>query len=116
MNTKHRFIHGVFAFEGRGLDSPMSLGSHASYAVPKDKRAQLIYLRAGNSSTELVNLVLLRDGEVMRYFPVGAKAATHVPLAVVEDLFPETKLELQVSAPLQGVGSLVVDLGLVEID
>jgi hypothetical protein len=116
MNTKHRFIQGVFTFEGRGLDTPMSLNSHASYAVPKDKRAQLVYLRAGNSSAELINVVLLRDGQVMRYFPIGAKASVHVPLAVVEDLFPETKLELQVAAPQSGRGELVIDLGFVEID
>jgi hypothetical protein len=116
MTTDHGFIHGIFTFEGRGLDTPTSLGSKASYAVPQDKRAQLVYLRAGNSSAELINLVLLRDAKVMRYFPIGAKASMHVPLAVVEDLFPETKLELQVSAPLHATGSLVVDLGLVEID
>jgi hypothetical protein len=116
MSTNHRFIQGIFTFEGRGLDSPTSLGIKANYSVPTDKRAQLVYLRAGNASTELVNVVLLRDAEVMRYFPIGAKASMHVPLAVVEDIFPETKLELQVSAPLHATGSLVLDLGLVEID
>jgi hypothetical protein len=115
MNTIHRFVHGIFTFEGRGLDTPMSLGAKASYTVPKDKRAQLVYLRAGNSSSELINVVLLRAGEVMRYFPVGAKSGLHVPLAVVEDLHPETKLELQVAAPMQATGSVVLDLGLVEI-
>ena len=32
-------------------------------------------------------------------FPVGARGAVHVPLAVVEDIFPETVLELHVAAP-----------------
>jgi hypothetical protein len=111
-----RFIQGVFPFEGRGLETPAPLGDGASYLVPGDKRAQLVYLRAGNSSGELVYLLLLKDGKPMRYFPVGSKAALHVPLAVVEDLFPENKLELKVGAPKGAVGVIVLDLGFLEID
>jgi hypothetical protein len=51
----------------------------------------------------------------MRYFPIGAKAVTHVPLAVVEDLFPETKLEIFFAAPEGMAGMLVLDIGLMEI-
>ena len=116
MSPAPRFIQGVFSFEGKGFDVPVSLGAAAKYAVPADKRAQLIYVRIGNSAAELVTLVLLRDGKLMRYFPIGAKAAEHVSLAVVEDLFPETKLELSVMAPKGAAGSVVLDLGLYEID
>jgi hypothetical protein len=116
MSSNPRFIHGVFTFEGRGLDTPIALGPKATYIVSADKRAQLVYLRAGNSSAELINLVLMRESKVMRYFPIGAKASVHVPLAVVEDIFPETKLELQLAAPVHVNGSIVIDLGLVEID
>ena len=56
----------------------------------------------------------MRDGEPMRYFPIGAQASTHVALRVVEDLLADTRLELFVAAA-EGPGQIVVDLGLVEI-
>jgi hypothetical protein len=87
-----------------------------TYTVPADKRGQLIYFRAGNSSTELVYLVLTRDGKPMRYFPVGAKSSVHVQLAVVEDIFPESKLALLLGAPEGAAGTVVVDVGIFEAD
>jgi hypothetical protein len=51
----------------------------------------------------------------MRVFPVGAKAAEHVPLAVVEDLMPETRLDVLLAAPEGASGTVVLDMGLVEI-
>ena len=60
-------------------------------------------------------LVLMRDGMPMRYFPIGAKADTHVPLRVVEDLEDGTKVELYLAAPDGLTGTVVVDLGLVEV-
>ena len=82
--------------------------------MPFDKRSQLIYFRAGNSTSEMISVLLLRDGKAMRYFPIGAKDAIHIPLAVVEDLHPETTLEVQVAAPSGVKGSVVLDLGLME--
>jgi hypothetical protein len=116
MSPTPRFIHGVFAYEGRGLEVPSGLGDKASYVVPSDRRAQMVYVRAGNSGVELINLLLLRDGKLIRYFPVGAQASIHVPLAVVEEMFPESKLELQLAAPAKSSGSLIVDIGLIELD
>jgi hypothetical protein len=116
MSSSPRFIQGVLAYEGRGLDVPSGLGDKARYVVPSDRRAQLVYVRAGNSGAELVNLVLLRDGKLMRHFPIGAKASIHVPLAVVEDMFPESVLELQLAAPAKSSGTLIVDIGFVELD
>ena len=63
----------------------------------------------------MISVVLMRDGKPMRYFPMGAKAATHVQLALVEDLEPETKLDLMILAPEGLSGTVIVDLGLVEI-
>ena len=63
----------------------------------------------------MITVALMRDGKLMRYFPIGAKAAEHVQLAVVEDLQPETKIELMILAPDGSSGTIVVDLGLVEI-
>ena len=51
----------------------------------------------------------------MRYFPIGAKASCHVQLAVVEDIEDGSVLELQLAAPEGLTGSVVVDLGLVEV-
>jgi hypothetical protein len=50
----------------------------------------------------------------MRYFPLGSRDAMHVPLMVVEDLNPESRIELQVAAP-NGTSTVVVDLGFMEI-
>lgn len=116
MSPTPRFIHGVFVYEGRGFDVPQGFGDKATYTVPSDQRAQMVYVRAGNSGSELVNLQLLRDGKLIRYFPIGARASVHVPLAVVEEMFPESKLELQLSAPAKSSGTLVVDIGFIELD
>ena len=110
-----RIVTGIFSFTGTGLSSPAVLGGLEPYVVPADKRTQLIYMRAGNSTDEMVVLVLMKDGAPMRLFPLGAKSGQHVPLAVIEDLFPETKLELRIAAPEGLSGTLVLDMGLMEI-
>jgi hypothetical protein len=110
-----KFIQGIFAFTGNGYEAPAPIAAALDYRVPAAKRAQLIYFRGGNSSTEMVDILLLRDGEPMRHFPIGAKAAVHVPLAVVEDLEPDQQLTFQIAAPAGCAGTLVVDVGLIEI-
>ncbi|MEY4513755.1 MAG: hypothetical protein RLZZ450_5877, partial [Pseudomonadota bacterium] len=40
----------------------------------------------------------------------------HVPLAVVEDLFPESKLEVFLAAPKGTAGVVVIDFGIIEVD
>ena len=68
------------------------------------------------SPKELIILALLvRDGEPMRWFPIGAKGDVHVPLRVVEDLPGGTVVELHAAAPEGVTGELVIDLGLVEV-
>ena len=115
MESLPRFVQGVYRFTGTGLDRPMPLSSALDYTVPVDRRSQLIYLRAGNSSDELVYLVLQRAEKPMRYFPVGAKNAIHVSLALTEDIFPETNLTLKLAAPEGVSGFVVIDMGLLEI-
>ncbi len=115
METTPRFLNGVFGFEGKGLEAPVPLDDALVYTVPADRRAQLVYLRAGSSAPGLVTIALMRDGKLMRLFPIGAKAAMHVPLAVLEDLFPETRLEVFVSAERGVSGQVVLDIGLMEI-
>ncbi|HVR19340.1 MAG TPA: molybdopterin oxidoreductase [Polyangiaceae bacterium] len=115
MSETPRFIQGVYAFRGAGLAELVPLQPAVTHKVPFDKRAQLIYLRAGNSSAEMVYLVLLKGKRPLRYFPIGAKGAVHVPLAIVEDIEPESVLELAVGAPQGLEGAVLVDLGLLEI-
>jgi assimilatory nitrate reductase catalytic subunit len=110
-----RFLQGTYAIEGKGLDKPDVIDPALTYVVPAGAVTQTVYFRGGNSSDELVSVVLMRDGEPMRYFPIGAKASTHVPLRVVEDLLADTKLELHLAAPEGAVGSVVLDLGMVEV-
>ena len=116
MSSTPRFIHGVFSFEGKGLDAPQDLGPTTCYVVPSDKRAQLIYMRGGNSADDLVYLVLTRDGAPLRYFPIGAKSSVHIPLAVVEDIFPDSKLAVLLAAPKGASGTVVIDVGLLEVE
>ncbi len=110
-----RIITGIFAFTGAGLHQAVPLDGVGPYTVPADRRAQLIYLRAGNSTDALVTLVLMRDGTPMRLFPVGARSGLHVPLSVVEDLFPDTVLTVHVAAAEGVSGHVVLDMGLMEI-
>ena len=115
MLEKPAFIQGIFAFEGRGFECHSSFPSPAAYTVPFDKRAQTVYFRAGNSSAEMICFVLTRNGQPMRYFPVGAKSSIHVALAVLEDLSPGSVIEVVASAP-KGVKSVaVLDVGFMEI-
>jgi hypothetical protein len=109
------FLQGLYPFEGAGLEAPHELKPGITYKVPTDKRSQLVYFRAGNSSAEMIYMLFKRDGKPMRYFPIGAKGATHVSLAVVEDLEPDTVLEVLVGAPKGGTGSVLLDIGLMEI-
>ena len=82
--------------------------------MPAGATTQPVYFRGGNSTDEMISVVLYRDGKPMRYFPIGAKGSTHVALRVVEDLLADTVLELYIAAPAGTAGSVVVDLGLVE--
>jgi assimilatory nitrate reductase catalytic subunit len=115
VHTTSVFRQGIFGFEGQGLEKPAPIDESLHYVVPLGTTAQALYFRGGNSSDELIVVVLVRDGEPMRYFPVGAKAATHVVLRVVEDLDGGTELDLRLAAPEGLTGSVVIDFGLVEV-
>jgi hypothetical protein len=114
MLEQPQFLQGIFQFQGHGLDSPQPFSTPLVYTVPFDKRSQFIYFRAGNSSAELIYIALMKGGKPMRYFPIGAKESVHVPLAVVEDMEPDTRVELQVGAPAGTSGVVVLDVGMME--
>jgi hypothetical protein len=110
-----RFVQAIRTYVGVGLDDYQPFDPPLRYAVPADASAQCVYFRGGNSGDELVCVVLTRDGEPMRLFPIGAAASIHVPLRITEDLVDDSVLELHVSAPRGAEGTVVVDLGLLEL-
>ena len=110
-----RFLQGPYEFEGNGLDKPLLIDESLRYVVPPGSVTQPVYFRGGNSSDDMVTVVLFRDGKPMRYFPIAARGATHVALRVVEDLLGDTVLEMFLAAPAGCTGTVIVDLGLVEI-
>ena len=114
MITQNRFLQGIYPFEGAGLDKPVPISAELSHLVPDGVISQALYFRGGNTTDELITVVLMRDGVPMRYFPIGAKGDVHVPLRVVEDIEGGSVIELQLVAPTGLTGSVVVDLGLVE--
>lgn len=115
MLEKPAFIQGLFSYEGKGLGTAVPFGPPIGYVVPSDRRAQTIYFRAGNPASEMIYLVLTRRGIPMRYFPVGAKGAIHVPLAVTEDLPPESTIEVLIGAPQGLKATVLLDIGFMEI-
>lgn len=116
MSSTPKFIQGTFPFTGSGLDTPKPLGPRAVYQVPDGKRAQLVYVRAGNSASELVTLLFTKNSRPLRFFPIGAKQAYHVTLAVNEMLLADSEISLMIAAPEGTSGEVVVDFGMMEID
>src|SRR4051812_32345732 len=115
VKSSPRFLQGVFPIAGEGLAKPGPIDPALKYTVPNGQSAQALYFRGGNATGELVYVLLLRDGEPMRWFPIGAKGDVHVPLRVVEDLPGGTVIELHAAAPEGVTGEIVLDLGLVEV-
>ncbi len=115
METTPRFLNGTYAFTGTGLGAGAALSPPLAYTVAPDRRSQMIYLRAGNSADALIAVHLMQAGKAFRTFPVGAKGAIHVSLAVVEDLEPESSLDVLISAPAGVSGHVVLDIGFMEI-
>lgn len=109
------FLQGPFDFDGNGLAKPALIDESLRYTVPAGATTQPVYFRGGNSTDEMITVVLFRDGKPMRYFPIAAKGATHVALRVVEDMLADTVLELYLAAPSGCSGTVIVDLGLVEV-
>ncbi|GAB3223950.1 hypothetical protein GCM10027535_25100 [Mycolicibacterium hippocampi] len=105
----------MFGFDGGGYEKPLLIDESLRYVVPAGATSQPVYFRGGNSADQMVTVILFRDGKPMRYFPIAAAGATHVALRVVEDLLADTVLELYVAAPEGAKGTVIVDVGLVEV-
>ena len=116
MEAAPRFLQGVFPFKGGGLDKPAPLDGKLAYKVPVGQAgAAHLSARRQLERASSIYLLLMRDGKPMRYFPIGAKASDHVPLVVIEDIFPDTRLDVLLAAPAGASGNLVIDIGLLEI-
>lgn len=50
----------------------------------------------------------------MRYVPVAAGSAVHVPLSIVDELQPDTEISVSVAA--EGSGTLILDVGILEVN
>lgn len=115
MISQNVFLQGAYDFSGAGLAAPQAVDAELTHTVPDGVVAQAVYFRGGNSSDELAVVSLVKDGVPVRLFPIGAQGSVHVPLRIVEDLIGGTVVELQVAAPDGVSGTIVVDLGLVEV-
>lgn len=110
-----RFLQGVYPFAGRGVFDLGPLHDELCYTVPPGAAAEVVYVRAGNLSDDILYLALSVNGRPTRYFPVGPKADFHVPLAIVEAHPAGSRIELCLGAPRGLTGTVVVDVGLLEI-
>jgi hypothetical protein len=104
-------LQTLVTFEGHGLAAPQPLG--LSYTVPKDRTAGMFYFRAGSTVAGMVNVSVMRDGKLMRYFPVAPNSAIHVSLAIVEELPEGTRIDILAAG--EGTGTLILDVGYLEV-
>ena len=110
-----RFLQGVYPFAGRGVFDLGPLHDDLCYTVPVGAAAEIVYVRAGNLSDDILYLALSVNGHPTRYFPVGPKADFHVPLAIVETYPAGSRIEVCLAAPRGLAGTIVVDVGIVEM-
>ncbi len=110
-----RFLQGVFPFIGRGLFEQEQVDDSLCYTTPAACEAEITYVRAGNFSDEMLYLILAADGAPLRYFPLGAGASCHIELAIVERHRAGSRIQMNFAAPLALRGTIVLDIGLLEI-
>ncbi len=115
-NSMPRFLQGFFAFDGKGLRFTVSARRVAALRRP----AGAIDPAGLFPRRQLHRRDDHRGADARRRRRCGTsrsppKDATHVSLRVVEDLLADTVLELYIAAPDGLSGTVVIDLGLVEI-
>ncbi len=110
------FLQGVFPFVGHGAVRLSPLNDALTYTVPQGKAMEMIYFRGGNFTDELLYLTLSANGRPVRYFPIAPKGDVHVALAIVDTHPAGTFIEICLAAPRDLTGTVVVDVGLLELD
>lgn len=113
--ARARFLQGTFPFIGAGITERILLTDQAEYVVPEGCQAEVLYLRAGNHSEQLIYLTLCANQRPIRYFPLGKGEAMHIPLAIIEAHPAQTHLTVQVSAIRGESGLVILDIGLLEV-
>lgn len=94
-----RFLQGVFPFVGRGLFESIPIDPSLEWTVRKRQQAQIVYVRLGNHSDDLIYLTLTANDKPIRHFPVGP---------------PETRLAFLLAAERGASGTLILDVGIHE--
>ena len=94
--------------------SPHPVSPELAYTVPSGCKAALMYVRAGNASDQMLYLSVVGDGKVRRYMPIGPQDGMHVEMAIKEEIPEGTRLELHLAAGAGVLGTVVVDVGLLE--
>ena len=112
--TPH-FLQGVYPFVGRDIFATVLLHEELTFVVPHGASAGIAYVRAGNSSDDLIYIVVFADEKPLRYFPLGPKADSHVELAIVEPHPAGTEFSIHIGAPRGAAGAVILDIGLIVI-
>ena len=109
-------LQGVYPFAGRGVQDARPINDELRYTVPGGHTAEVLYVRAGNHSDDLIYLTLIVDDKAVRYFPIGPKAHIHIPLVIVDPHPAGSVIDIGLGAPRGISGSVVVDVGVFEIE
>jgi len=104
-------LQTIATFEGRGLTNPTPLDLR--YRVPKGRTAGMLYFRAGSTVAGMVNISIMRDGKLMRYFPVAPNGSVHISLAIVEEISGGSLIEIYAAG--EGSGMIILDIGYLEV-
>ncbi len=115
IDSTPRFLQGAFAFTGAGLTTARLAGPVAGLRRSGGQARAADLPARRQLHGELAYVTLMQDGKPARMFPLGAKAGIHVPLAVVEDLQPDTRIEVFSAPPRACRGTIVLDVGIIEI-
>ncbi len=111
-----RFLHGVYPFVGRGVYELSPLSDSLSFTVPQHRTVETPYVRAGNSSDDLIYLAISANGSPVHYYPLGPRSDIDIAPSIGETHSAGTRLDICFAAPRGLAGSVIVDVGLVEID
>ncbi len=92
-----KFLQGVYRFEGRGLENPVSFDPKGRVrSSPRQAGTAILFPRGQFLARDDLS-GLMRNDKPMRYCPLGAKGALDVGFHVIEETAPGTVLEVRCS-------------------
>ena len=110
-----RFLQGVYPFAGRGVFDLGPLHDDLCYTVPPGAAAEVVYVRAGNLSDDILYLALSVNGSPHPLLPGRAEGGLSRPPRHRRDLPAGSRIEVCLAAPRGLTGTIVVDVGIVEM-